>query len=733
MRVAENAPACAHVEGRFGDVGNHFCQTADATWCAEPLCEAGSYSKTGRGARPRAAAHAPPPAVCACCTRRALCMDEPLTRSSSRSGAGIRQYLCRVVRPGETPALRASATPRGVFCCSLPFRLLSMQCAEGKYSSAGATSCTLCEAGSYQPQAASSHCISCARGKYSPTPGAKDEETCLDCAAGKYSTSLGASAMNTCKDCPPYSSSQQASLGCACDAGYAGAFLACKACAPGTFKLASGPAACATCAQGKFKDTDGAGACLDCPGNSSTMAEGATVCMCTPGFTGPNGSTCRPCNSGTFKSTPGSHACVDPAASAFAPEETDVMVRLILGLPLSVQEFTPDVQVQFRASISTTAGVPLEKVNIHEVTSMDLRRSAGAQVHVEVAASSSSAADSVTRSLSIENINAQLARDGMPPAVILEKAYVINLVLVDNPSEGASMGEAEAEGSVLKDLKDGQATATAVSKSQTTLILAAVLLGCAMLFVLMVALCMIARKLEKSGGTGDAGQTCGDKEHDMQILTDAGSYPASLSKDDAVTDKLAQHISRESARQQSVSSQELHGLVSPQMESPYGQMSNFRGSTGTANFFSQLVFPDSHNDLEASAWECFTLDLDLDYDTIGKDGSELRAMFLSDLQQDLSNALALRGILTRPHCFDIVHLSRGSVIADIVVVDLEQLSCPAHALIDELQLQALDASSPLFAGKRINMYLKETKAQVSHRCNAFDTNLTREKAINFKS
>ena len=196
---------------------------------------------------------------------------------------------------------------------------------------------------------------------------------------------------------------------------------------------------------------------------------------------------------------------------------------------------------------------------------------------------------------------------------------------------------------------------------------------------------------------------------------------------------LAQHISRESARQQSVSSQELHGLVSPQMESPYGQMSNFRGSTGTANFFSQLVFPDSHNDLEASAWECFTLDLDLDYDTIGKDGSDLRAMFLSDLQQDLSNALALRGILTRPHCFDIVHLSRGSVIADIVVVDLEQLSCPAHALIDELQLQALDASSPLFAGKRINMYLKETKAQVSHRCNAFDTNLTREKAINFKS
>ena len=125
----------------------------------------------------------------------------------------------------------------------------------------------------------------------------------------------------------------------------------------------------------------------------------------------------------------------------------------------------------------------------------------------------------------------------------------------------------------------------------------------------------------------------------MQILTDAGSYPASLSKDDAVTDKLAQHISRESARQQSVSSQELQGLVSPQMESPYGQMSNFRGSTGAANFFSQLVFPDSHNDLEASAWECFTLDLDLDYDTIGKDGSELRAMFLSDLQQDLSKLL----------------------------------------------------------------------------------------------
>jgi len=47
---------------------------------------------------------------------------------------------------------------------------------------------------------------------------------------------------------------------------------------------------------------------------------------------------------------------------------------MVIGLPLSVEEFTPDKQISFRQSIADAAGVSLVKVRIAKIEAVDARR-----------------------------------------------------------------------------------------------------------------------------------------------------------------------------------------------------------------------------------------------------------------------------------------------------------------------------------------------------------------------
>ncbi|MDY0000383.1 MAG: DUF4215 domain-containing protein, partial [Polyangia bacterium] len=61
----------------------------------------------------------------------------------------------------------------------------------------GSTSCTLCDAGSYQDAAGSSSCIACPAGSYGPTPG---QAACLACLAGWVSSAGATACQELCGD-----------------------------------------------------------------------------------------------------------------------------------------------------------------------------------------------------------------------------------------------------------------------------------------------------------------------------------------------------------------------------------------------------------------------------------------------------------------------------------------------------------------------------------------------------
>ena len=179
--------------------------------------------------------------------------------------------------------------------------------------------------------------------------------------------------------CPPNTISGSGSIditNCSCDRGYTEAYGSCVACVPGKYKEVVGSAECTPCVDGTYSKQGGAisnicddcgmgfyassdhSVCLLCPANSNSILARSqlTDCKCIQGFFGPDGGPCVP----------------QQDAEEFLPK--DVIVKMVIGLPLSVEEFTPDKQISFRQSIADAAGVSLVKVRIAKIEAVDARR-----------------------------------------------------------------------------------------------------------------------------------------------------------------------------------------------------------------------------------------------------------------------------------------------------------------------------------------------------------------------
>ena len=101
---------------------------------------------------------------------------------------------------------------------------ICLACPVGKYSSAGATACTLCPVGTYRPSTGGSQCMTCPPGTESTATGAS---ACQSCAAGKFSQTG-----------------------------------TCVACQTGTFAASTGSAACLSCGPGNYGSST---SCIPCP------------------------------------------------------------------------------------------------------------------------------------------------------------------------------------------------------------------------------------------------------------------------------------------------------------------------------------------------------------------------------------------------------------------------------------------------------------------------------------
>ena len=238
-----------------------------------------------------------------------------------------------------------------------------VNCANGKYSAAGASVCTDCPAGKYAAANAAglAGCTACGGGTFTTITGATASgdctgqcvagkftaggtSSCADCAAGTYSAAAAAS----CTACGSTDTSVAGSSSCRatadCPAGYKKSGQQCLPCAAGTITAAVNAAgSCTNCADGKYAPAVSS-ACYDCPAgtwgagqictctrclegtySSTTGATQITDCVaCSAGYyslgTGSSSSTnCLACSPGTYSaSTTGVSVCSNCAAGKYS-------------------------------------------------------------------------------------------------------------------------------------------------------------------------------------------------------------------------------------------------------------------------------------------------------------------------------------------------------------------------------------------------------------------------------
>eukprot|EP00937_MAST-01D_sp_MAST-1D-sp2_P001398 g1398.t1 len=222
-----------------------------------------------------------------------------------------------------------------------------VDCAAGKYSGKGSTSCALCPPGQECPAklkrdscagSFEGFCVPCSPGNFVNASGkhtrAQNVPVCKTCDAGKYSIA------KDCIECPPgfrcangtrvacdkrneYQSDARQDTCKTCDAATSyrkdGSRTGCIAktvCAAGKYEAAAGTATtdrtCADCASsaGTFKSTAGPGGCKTCDAGKYSIT---TDCLdCPPGFQCSNG-TRSACAKGTFAENTGTVECMDCA------------------------------------------------------------------------------------------------------------------------------------------------------------------------------------------------------------------------------------------------------------------------------------------------------------------------------------------------------------------------------------------------------------------------------------
>jgi hypothetical protein len=263
-----------------------------------------------------------------------------------------------------------------------------------------------CYAGKYKGN--NGTCTACASGKYSSS---RNEAGCTDCSAGKYSAKVGSTE---CTDCPA-----------------------------GKHSTLAGSTSCTDCPAGKFKAVNGTGACVDCPAGQYALF-GSTFCAVCPAgkFKEAAGSgACADCAAGKYKASAGSGVCADCPSGSSSPSGSDAqkecitigteVVKLVVSLPMSKADFTVEKQTKFKESVAKAAGnLPPAAVEIDKIETISARRrmllAESIRVETSVKVKDKAAAESLAGTLTVDKINAELAKSGLPPATMLESPSVIS-------------------------------------------------------------------------------------------------------------------------------------------------------------------------------------------------------------------------------------------------------------------------------------------------------------------
>eukprot|EP00457_Paulinella_chromatophora_P000030 gb/GEZN01000030.1/.p1 GENE.gb/GEZN01000030.1/~~gb/GEZN01000030.1/.p1 ORF type:complete len:3581 (-),score=336.49 gb/GEZN01000030.1/:465-11183(-) len=251
--------------------------------------------------------------------------------------------------------------PNGTFALTSG-RQSCVACVGGTYALSGASACSVCTVGKFSlPQSAdigATSCTDCGQGKYQPGPG---QAGCLNCKVGEWNTGTGKSVCAKCAkgrfndvpgrfectDCLPgfYANTDGLPLCIPCDSGtFANASMTeqCFSCPTGTFSVRVGGAQdSAAGSVDNTNDTAVVGAdvkkqpgpekCTACAsGQFNNALQQAQCSPCDPGFyssvTGR--SICNVCQAGRFQNASGVSFCYDCKAGKYAPVAAGVSCLL---------------------------------------------------------------------------------------------------------------------------------------------------------------------------------------------------------------------------------------------------------------------------------------------------------------------------------------------------------------------------------------------------------------------
>jgi len=183
----------------------------------------------------------------------------------------------------------------------------------------------------------------------------------------------------------------------------------------GKYKTSAGSALCSDCGAGKYSvevSSTVDSKCTACPPNLDSAAVSSAIvdCTCNAGYSGPAGG---PCSTST----------------------SETLVKLSLSLPFTKDEFTEDKQSKFRESLAVAADVKPADVKIDKIETIGGRRGAGRhllagpiRVDTSIRAADNAKASIMAKRFTADNINAELAKVGLPKSTILEAPKVADAV-----------------------------------------------------------------------------------------------------------------------------------------------------------------------------------------------------------------------------------------------------------------------------------------------------------------
>ena len=426
----------------------------------------------------------------------ASCASCPANSDTAAPGASdVAECVCR---PGFTPrALLGNSSdgtspdnaslPDAVASASLPDALANdcVACPAGSFKTPlGNGACAPCPADHYCPPA-SAEPRACPP-RSSSLPGSGSPEACLceealvlvrsndtykceQCHADTYYARDPATSVGICLPCHRDTESRPGSRSkrdCVCKPGFAVETYApdytCAACSPGTFSAAANASVCDACVPGTFSGGARATLCTPCYSGTVALDAGMSACVPCPASTWQDvelpGHLSTPCSScpadsgheligvfdvfmcncaaGLYKVPNGTSFDCSECEPGYLCSATAVTVTMevTLGLPITVEAFTPEVQEDFREAIAATVEVDVSRVLITSISEKEtsrrllffLRRllSEGIVVEFQILLDSTTNVTAVEPP-TVEEINQEIEIRDLPTVEVLEAPVVV--------------------------------------------------------------------------------------------------------------------------------------------------------------------------------------------------------------------------------------------------------------------------------------------------------------------